>query len=118
MSVDPNLVGSHLERILKARPQRTTNYGAIAQAFSLPDFDGAWSSHPLSEIFEVLDQQDANARRPFRTSVVTGKVSNAPGPGFYEAMQRLKGIPDPVTQSAREQLWISELNEAYAYPWP
>jgi hypothetical protein len=117
MSVDPNLVGSHLENILKARPQRTTNYGAIAQAFGLRDFDGAWASHPLSEIFEVLDRQDAKANRPFRTSVVIGINSNAPGPGLYEAMQRLKGISDPVTKNAREQLWISELNAAYAYPW-
>lgn len=118
MSVDPNLVGNFLERILKARPQRTTSYAVVALSFGLPDFDGAWAAHPLSEIFEVLDQQDALAKRPFRTSVVITVANNAPGPGFYEAMQRLKGIPDPVTNIARERLWLSELQAAYAHNWP
>ncbi|MBS3798589.1 hypothetical protein [Pseudoalteromonas sp. BDTF-M6] len=117
MVVDPNLVGRYLEDILKAHPQRTANYSSIAQAFGLPDFDGAWSSHPLSEIFEVLDQQDSDADRPFRTSVVIGVNSNSPGPGFFEAMQRLKGIQEPRTRNSREQLWLTELNKAYAYPW-
>ena len=118
MPVDPNLVGSHLENILKQRPQTTTHYGSVAQAFGLPDFDGAWASHPLSEIFEVIDQQDAVANRPFRTSVVILKNQNCPGPGFFEAMRRLKGAQDPVTENARERMWLSELTDAYAYPWP
>ncbi|HCG8346997.1 TPA: hypothetical protein ACPVX0_004733 [Vibrio parahaemolyticus] len=118
MMLDPNLVGEYLESVLKARPQRTTNYSSIAEVFGLPDFDGAWSSHPLSQIFEVLDQQDANSGRPFRTSVVIGVNSNSPGPGFYEAMERLNRKPDPKTQEAREELWIAELSKAYSYPWP
>jgi hypothetical protein len=118
MSVNPNLVGSYLESRLKSRPHKPATYSEIATNFGLPNFDGAWAAHPLSAIFEVLDQQDANANRPFRTSVVIGINSNAPGPGLYEALERLKSIPDPKTKTAREQLWISELNAAYIYPWP
>jgi hypothetical protein len=118
MPVDPNLVGTYLEAKLKARPQQTSNYTDVASRFGLPEFDGAWNAHPLSQIFEVLDQQDANANRPFRTSVVVGVSGNSPGSGLFEALERLKGIADPVTEIAREQLWITELNAAYGYPWP
>ena len=115
MSVDPNLVGAFLVGILKRK--QTTNYSAVAAQFGLPEFDGAWGAHPLSEIFEVLDQQDANANRPFRTSVVITVSNNSPGKGLFEALSRLKGIPDPNTPRARERLWLDELNAAYAYPW-
>lgn len=117
MSVDPNIVGSHLESILKVRPQTITYYGKVASHFGLPEFDGAWSSHPLCQIFEVLDQQDANASRPFRTSVVVSAMNKVPGLGLYEALERLKGIPDPKTKNARDQLWLAELNNAYNYSW-
>jgi hypothetical protein len=115
MPVDPNLVGKFLEQKLKQK--RTTNYRVVASHFGLPEFNGAWASHPLSSIFEILDQQDAQANRPFRTSVVVGVSNNSPGPGLYEALERLKGIPDPQTSTAREQIWINELNAAYCFPW-
>ncbi|MDD2609401.1 MAG: hypothetical protein PHX60_06840 [Giesbergeria sp.] len=118
MSVNPNLVGSYLESKLKSRPYKTVTYGEISAKFGLPNFNGAWAAHPLSQIFEVLDQQDANANRPFRTSVVIAIHNNAPGPGLYEALERLKFIPDPKTKIAREQLWLSELKAAYIYSWP
>lgn len=115
MPIDPSLVGVFLEEKLKRK--QTTNYGAIASRFGLPDLHGAWSDHPLSGLFEILDQQDANANRPFRTSAVVGLNSNTPGPGFFEALERLKGVRDPKTPKAREQVWITELNAAYGYTW-
>jgi hypothetical protein len=118
MPVNPSLIGDFLEAVLKAKPHQVANYGQLATKFGLPDLDGAWRSHPLSQIFEVLDQEDALAGRPFRTSVVVGVVSNSPGPGFFEALERLKGIPDPKTAKARETLWLKELAAANSYPWP
>ena len=118
MSIDPNLIGKYLEEKLKVRPYVTTTYGEIAKNFGLPDFDGNWGSHPLSQIFEVLDQQDANANRPFRTSIVTGASNNSPGPGLYEALDRLKNIKDPKTANAREAIWLNELNNAYNHTYP
>jgi len=115
MSVAPHAIGAFVEQKLKAK--QTTSYGVIASNFGLPEFDGAWSAHPLSSIFEVLDQEDANLKRPFRTSVVIAVNSNSPGPGLFEALERLKGIQDPKTPKAREKIWLAELNAAYAYPW-
>jgi hypothetical protein len=115
MTVSAKDVGRFLESQLKAK--RVTNYGVVAAQFGLPEFDGAWAAHPLSDIFEVLDQEDALSNRPFRTSVVIAANSNAPGPGLFEAMARLKGVPDPKTSDARERLWLAELNAAYAHKW-
>ena len=68
-------------------------YGEITTLFGPPALDGAWNGHPLSGTFEVLDQQDANANRPFRTFIVISVDKNVPCMGFYEALERLKGTP-------------------------
>jgi hypothetical protein len=114
MPVDPNLVGNFLEQ--KIQQRAVTNYGEVALHFGLPEFNGAWAAHPLSEIFEVIDQQDANANRPFRTSIVISATTNSPGAGFYEALVRLKNIK-PVITKMRETVWMQELNAAYNYQW-
>lgn len=114
---DANSIGKYLESVLKAKHKNTVNYSELTNKFNLPEFDGIWPAHPLCQIFEVIDQQDAIAQRPFRTSVVIGKNTNMPGPGFFEALHRLKRIPTPSKKEMREALWIKELNAAYAYPW-
>ncbi len=112
---DANNIGKYLESVLKAKS--TVTYSSITNKFSLPEFNGVWVAHPLCQIFEVIDQQDAIAKRPFRTSVVISKNNNTPGTGFFEALQRLKQIPTPSNKEMREALWIKELNSAYSYPW-
>ncbi len=115
MSVDPNLVGSYLEQKLKGG--KTVTYQEIVSHFGLLPLNGLWSSHPLSNIFEVIDQQDANASRPFRTSAVVSKELNSPGDGFYDALGRLKGISIPKTKNGKEVLWTRELNAAFSHKW-
>ncbi|CAI2307021.1 hypothetical protein [Vibrio parahaemolyticus] len=117
MSVDPNCVGNYLVDVINSKIHRVTYYKTIVERFDLPDLDGAWSSHPLRDIFLFLDRQDAAANRPFRTSVVIKIKTNSPGPGYFEALEELKGIADPKTKAAREKLWLSELNKVYSYPW-
>ena len=114
--INPNAVGAALEST--AKNSGLTNYSIIARQFNLPSMDGAWSAHPLSQIFEVLDQQDAAANRPFRTSVVVAIDTNRPGAGLFEALERLKGIADPGTPAARDAVWAAELQAAHAHPWP
>ncbi|WP_295539884.1 hypothetical protein [uncultured Thiohalocapsa sp.] len=114
-SVDPNAVGRFLETCLKAR--RTAYYAEVVKRFGLPALDGAWASHPLSEIFDVLDREDAAAPRPYRTAVVIAQDTNRPGNGFFEALQRYKNIPDPGTLEGRDSVWIAELNAAYDFLW-
>ncbi|MBL7189357.1 MAG: hypothetical protein ISS70_23760 [Phycisphaerae bacterium] len=116
LPVSPNVVGEQLESVAKRGAQ--IYYSQLVEQFGLPPLDGAWSSHPLAEIFEVLDQQDATANRPFRTSVVVAVETNRPGNGLYEALERLKGVPDPGTPSAREAIWIREMQAAHDYNWP
>lgn len=114
--INPSAVGTLLETIAKNRD--VINYGRIVEQFGLPPLDGAWAAHPLSNIFEVLDQQDAAANRPFRTSVVVAAETNRPGNGYFEALHRLKNIPDPRTAVARDALWSGELQAAYNHQWP
>jgi hypothetical protein len=116
LPVDPTVIGVLLESIAKRKGQ--IHYSDIVEQFGLPPLDGAWNSHPLSQIFEVLDQEDASANRPFRTSVVVAIESNRPGNGFYEALHRLKNIPDPRTPNARDAIWAREMQAAHSYKWP
>ena len=90
---DPVKIGAYLKMV--SRRQRTVTYGDLKNKFGLPDFDVPCSQHPLSQIFEILDQQDANAVRPFHTSIVITASGNGPGAGYFEALKRLKNIPDP-----------------------
>ena len=110
-------IGQHLETVAKAGNWIT--YQDLINSFPvlLPALNGAWAAHPLSKIFETLDQQDAQNNRPFRTSVVVNKSTGKPGGGYFEALERLKGIRC-LNDTARDAAWITELNAAYAYPWP
>ena len=110
-------IGSYLETVAKSHSLIT--YQELINAFPklLPCLDGAWSAHPLSGIFETLDQDDVLNKRPFRTSVVVSKATREPGGGSFKALQRLKGITC-LNAAARQAAWIAELNAAHAYPWP
>lgn len=111
---------AQLAALLEATAKRgdVIHYSDIVRQFGLPPLDGAWGAHPLSKLFEYIDQQDSTANRPFRTSVVVAKESGGPGSGFFEALERLKGIQDPRTPVAREAIWLREIQACYQYPWP
>ena len=109
-----NQLAAYLEN--KAKSQQTVFYSEVVSHFGLPSLDGAWNNHPLSKAFHVLDQQDANAKRPFRTSVVIGKESNIPGPGYFTSLASLKSV-FTNNESQRLTAFTSELKAALAYPW-
>lgn len=113
-SVNPQLVGSHLEVI--AKQQTTIHYQTLASLFGMPDLNGIWITHPLASIFEVLDQEDLRLGRPFRTSVVISKAKNLPGKGFFESLCKLKGI-QTNTDAERDAAFTNELLHAHAFPW-
>ncbi|HXM80426.1 MAG TPA: hypothetical protein VN929_00700 [Burkholderiales bacterium] len=110
-------IGRFLEEL--ARRKTTTTYGELAERFGFPPMEGAWSAHPLSQVFDSLDQQDAAASRPFRTSVVIRRDRNIPGDGYFESLARVKtnGI-SAKTDRAKEKVWLDELKAAYAFRWP
>jgi hypothetical protein len=107
--------------ILEAVAKRhgTISYGDLATRLGLPPPTGAWSAHPLSSIFETLDQDDAANGRPFRTSVVVhaNPENMRPGNGFFEALERLKGVICR-NEASKDAAWTAELNAAHRFPWP
>ena len=111
-------VGTFLEATAKSK-KVITYQDVINTDPKLPALDGAWKSHPLSKIFETLDQEDTLKKRPFRTSVVVkkDKKNQMPGGGFFEALERLKGVSS-ATASDKQRVWVAELNAAHAFPWP
>lgn len=112
---DPQLIAAHLERA--AKQQKTVFYGDLTAHFGLPPLDGAWSSHPLAAVFGVLDQEDAIAKRPFRTAVVVRREDRVPGDGFFQALELLRGIKARNSDKKLE-VFIAELKAVYAFPWP
>lgn len=64
-------------------------YGELVARFGLPLITEAWSLHPLCDIFEELDVEDAKRGRPFRTVLVVSQEHSIPGPGFFKMVARL-----------------------------
>ena len=112
--LNPQMIGLFLEE--QARNNRTVYYGDVVARFGLPPMDGAWLSHPLSRIFEVLDQEDAMSNRPFRSAVVISQERNMPGNGFFEALERLRGVQTSNEQQ-RLEAFVRELEATFRYPW-
>jgi hypothetical protein len=100
-----------------ARKRSLITYGELVHELGLPSMDGAWAAHPLASIFETLDQEDANAKRPFHTTVVVKSKSKnrdqTPGSGYYEALERLKGI-QARNSLRRLEVFTHELQALYA----
>lgn len=114
MSELSSQIGLFLEN--QARKKRTVYYSDIVARFGLPPMGALWSNHPLSEIFEVLDQEDTMSNRPFRSAVVISKERNMPGNGFFQALERLRGIQTSNEQQ-RMEAFRNELDATFGYPW-
>lgn len=96
-----------------ARKRGLITYGVLVNELGLPPMDGAWAAHPLSRIFEALDQEDATAQRPFRTTVVVKSGDRTPGGGYYEALERLKGIK-ALNAMSKLEVFMRELQAIYS----
>jgi hypothetical protein len=81
-------------------------YSKLAKRAGLRPMDGAWKSHPLCEIFGQLDREDYP--KPLRTSLVVGADSGAPGEGYFEALETLRG--QTILESERIVIWIEQFN--------
>lgn len=79
-------IGRFLEQQLREKGiDAVMTYGELLEVFSdIPEFNGAWLSHPLCDMFEQLDVEDASFGRPFRTSVVVSQNDRIPGAGFFK----------------------------------
>ena len=105
-------VGTFLEKV--AASGNPINYGDVIARFpDLPPLAGAWLAHPLRGIFGELDEQDAVAKRPFRTAMVIAKERNMPGPGFFKTISRLRGRQ--ILKSEELTVWTDELRAVLVF---
>ncbi len=84
-------IGRYLEQQLRAKGRNAVmTYSDLLEEFNdLPEFTGPWQSHPLCDMFEVLDIEDGE-RRPFRTAIVVSKDDCLPGAGFFKMYVRYR----------------------------
>jgi hypothetical protein len=100
----------------KARRRRTIYYSDLVTQFGLASLDGAWVGHPLARAFDTLDREDAEAGRPFHTSVVISKEKNMPGDGYFKSLSELKGV-HAKSEKQRLEAFSQELSAAMNYKW-
>src|SRR5258708_22215938 len=113
-NVDLDKLAKFLED--KARRRRTIYYSELVEQFGLPPLEGAWIGHPLERAFDALDREDAEAKRPFRTSMVISKEKNMPGDGYFTSLSELKGIR-AKSEKQRLETFSQELAAAMNHKW-
>jgi len=105
-------VGEYLEQ--QARLGSPINYADVVRNFpDLPPLTGAWKSHPLCPIFGDLDIEDDRHKRLLRTALVFGKETGRPGDGFYEMIEKLRGMS--VSRGQKDKVWTDELKAVIAF---
>lgn len=108
MSPEAKNVGDYLEGLVRKRGiNAVLTYTQLARHFGMPELTDAWLSHPLSKIFDELDDEDHAKARPFRTVLVYAEGLSTPGDGFFEMLRRLR-FPEKTTlfRSDTEKLKI------------
>lgn len=104
-------VARHLERHLREQGcQSLLYYGDLVAEFEdLPPLNGAWSSHPLCQLFDELDREDAAMGRPFRTALVVSRKENLPGKGFFEAYAKYANKGKRIASGDRTVVHAAQL---------
>lgn len=88
MTVTLQKLADYLERAAKAGTP--VYYIDVTEYFQLP-VPRNWRNHVLCKMFSTLDQEDADAKRPFRTSMVVRKRQKFPGVGFFASLAEKTG---------------------------
>lgn len=105
---------AYLEELARRNATPVT-YSDVVRKFRLPKLTEAWTSHPLARVFENLDAEDHEARRPFRTTlVVQAARPGIPGDGYYHSLSQRRGIK-ATSRSARLKAHRNELKALYEY---
>ena len=112
--MDIDKLARYLEE--RARKGQPVYYGEVASHFGITEDLHPWINNPLCQAFGILDREDADKKRPFRTSMVIAKETNMPGQGFFTALHELRGIV-ANNEMKRLEVFTEEINAAMAYPW-
>ncbi len=116
-TIGPKQVGALLEELVrKLGGNAYIYYGDLAAQLSLPPITDAWFTHPLCNIFEQMDVEDANLGRPLRTVLVISRERKMPGEGFFKTYLQLHPhVRPPKTDLEKMKLYIDELNRVSSY---
>lgn len=107
MSVNFESLARHLEGL--ARSGETAYYTDLTRLYDLPPPFPNWKGHILSELFALLDEDDARANRPFRTAmVIRDDGKGLPGPGFFSSLYHFKRGVLAKTMSDKKRLHSRE----------
>src|SRR4051812_1937936 len=109
----PQQINEHLMCLLREKRARAPiTYNELADALDQPRVSGPWPLHPFCDAFGLLDKEDADAGRPFRTALVFNNAKDMPGEGFFFTLQKLKGIKIPRDENQRKTIYVEELGKA------
>ena len=93
-----------------ARSGRTISYSELVAGTDVAGLEH-WH-HVVADLMLVVADAAHDANLPMLTAVATGKASNRPGGGFYDAARHLgelsPGAPDD------DGFWIGQLNQVHA----
>ncbi len=101
------IIYNELVRLAKAG--QTTNYSNIAPLVGL-DMEKVADREKISEILGEISSQEFEHGRPMLSSVVVGKVSGKPGPGFFELAESL----DLYDGKDDDEFYSQELEKVFA----
>lgn len=91
-------------------------YGDLVAAFEdFPPLDVAWPSHPLCQMFDESDREDAAMGRSFRTAIVVSRKENLPGKVFFDAHARYANKGKRIVAGDRMVLHASRLKAIAEY---
>lgn len=106
MSPDAERVARYLEsRVTKRGVNGVVFYNKLASNLGFPPVTEAWTSHPLSAIFDEIDNEDHARGAPFRTALVISEATKYPGAGFFKMMLRLR-FPNRSNLSDQERMTL------------
>lgn len=86
-------------------------YTEVAEHFRIPK-TREWKDSPLFILFGHIDQEDINALRPLRTSMVVRKVGEkktVPSDGYFKKLSYYKNIPIAKTAAEKRRVHGIEL---------
>jgi len=93
----------------QARANKPVTYSQLCHHFGIPAPQGDFANHPLRDIFDTIDQEDARQNRPFLTTLVYAANLNMPGQGYFGAQANYAGKNVPNNNEGKLKFWAEEL---------
>jgi hypothetical protein len=111
MSPKANRIAEFLESRIRAKGMNgIIYYNQIARQFRMPRVTEAWYRHPLSGIFDEIDNDDHKKDKPFKTAIVISERKKYPGDGFFKMVLKLR-YPNKAkfTENEKMKIYSDEL---------